>query len=141
MKRLFLLLFLFSSYAHATQNAFVCEVKSASNVKANGDISSVTPSKTGKDPILSQYIDTIFNIEKRTGVVKGNIISNQTPNGSKTTVLNDSNDGKNSYQVLSLFEPNTSILYIRVNDNLRTNVREISFDGYFRGVYLTGLCE
>ncbi len=141
MKRLFLFLFLLSSHAHATQNAFVCEVKSASNVKANGDISFVTSSKIGKDPILSQYIDTVFNIEKKTGVVKGNIVSNQTPNASKTTVLNDSNDGKNSYQILSLFEPNTSILYIRISDNLVTTVREISFDGYFRGVYLTGLCE
>ena len=73
--------------------------------------------------------------------VKGNIVSNQTPNASKTTVLNDSNDGKNSYQILSLFEPNTSILYIRLSDNLVTTVRELSFDGYFRGVYLTGLCE
>ena len=141
MKRLFLFLLLFSSYAHANQNSYICVVKSASSVNSKGDISSLLSSKKSNDSILGQYMDTVFNIEKRTGVVKGNIVSNQTPNASKTTVLNDSNDGKNSYQILSLFEPNTSILFIRVNDNLVTTVREISFDGYFRGVYLTGLCE
>ncbi len=141
MKKLFLFMLLFSTYAHATQNSYTCIVKSASSVSDKGDISSFSSIKKSNDQTLSQYIDTVLHIEKRTGVVKGNIISNQTPNASKTNVLNDSNDGKTSYQVLSLFAPNTSILYIRVNDNLVTTVREISFDGYFRGVYITGLCE
>ncbi len=128
-------------YVNANQNFYECLVTSASSVKNNGEIQSYTWNKKGNDPILSPYVGTKFTIEKKTGAVKGSIVSNQSSNVIRTTVLNES-DGSNSYQVLSLFGPNPSILYIRVNDYLRKSKNnEIPFDGYRWGEYITGVCK
>ncbi len=141
MKKLFLLLFLISINSYGNDGIYECSVKTVSNVKNNGELHTLNRSNKNIDPILSSYIGTKFTIEKKTGVIKGNVISNQSSNLTKTTVLNES-DGMNSFQVLSIFGPNPSILYIRVNDYLKkSSNQEYPFDGYRWGEYITGVCR
>ena len=129
------------SNSYGGQNSYSCFVKSAGNVNNDGDIQSSSSSKKSKDSILNSYPVSAFEIDRKSGSIKGDIVTNQTPNVISTTVLNNKT-GSNSYQVLSTFGPNPSILYIRVEDiSFRQNGELIPFSGYRWGEFLTGVCK
>ena len=141
MKKIVFLLLIVSSHTFAGQNSYSCFVKTSGNVNQDGDIESSTLSRKSTSSILNSYAGSTFEIDRKSGSIKGEIVTNQTPNVVSTTVLNNKT-GSNSYQVLSTFGPNPSILYIRVEDiSYRQNSELIPFSGYRWGEFFTGVCK
>jgi hypothetical protein len=128
-----------SSIAFAGQNDYQCTVVNAMDVNETGN--SELASSTNKRPILKDYIGSKFMIDRATGKITGELVTNQTPNAVSTKVLNN-RTGSNAYRVISEFGPNPSILYIQVNDfGQSKNSNSIPFIGFRWSEAFTGVCK
>jgi hypothetical protein len=129
---------LFSS-AQATESlAYFCEIKSAAFAEDNGAMRQI---KRGENHMFAHYIGSKFKVIKATGEIDGGIVSNKREGVRSTTILDTGGRGQ-SYKVLSVFGPNTSILYVQIDDfGPNQNGGKYTFSGFRWGEYITGLCN
>lgn len=133
-----LLCFGFTSTKANENLAYICEVKSVAEVAADG---SIQPFKKGQNSSLAMYIGTKFKIVTGSGEISGPIVSNQGPNAFRTTIL-DRGSEMQSYKVMTIFGPNTSILYIQVsNFHKLTGSKKYTFSGFRWQEFISGTCE
>jgi hypothetical protein len=117
---------------------YVCEVKAVAEVAADGSIQTF---KKGQNSFLATYIGTKFKIVTVSGEISGPIVGNQSPNALKTTIL-DKGSEMQSYKVMTIFGPNTSILYIQVsNFHKLTGSNKYTFSGFRWQEFISGTCE
>ncbi len=118
--------------------AYFCEVKSAAMVDDSGVMRQI---KRGENHIFASYIGSIFKVVKATGEIDGSIVSNKIQGVRSTSILDPGGRGQ-SYKVISVFGPNTSILYVQIDDygNAEKSGR-YTFSGFRWGEYITGICN
>ncbi len=118
--------------------AYFCEVKAVAEVSKDGAIREI---KKGQRHLFAEYLGSKFKVVKATGEIDGPIVSNKTPNVLRTTVI-DEGGPLQSYKVLSIFGPSTSILYIQINDSelLSSDKGRYTFSGFRWQEFITGTC-
>lgn len=137
LKLLPVVLSLTATLSVAGTNTYECTVVQAVGVNDSGDIDLAS----AKRPILKDYIGQKFVIQRASGKISGDIVTNQTPNTVSIKVMNNQT-GSNAYRVISNFGPNPSILYIQVNDyGQPSNAKSIPFIGFRWSEAFTGTCR
>jgi hypothetical protein len=137
LKLLPIVLSLASSLSMAGPNTYECTVVQAVGVNDSGDVDLAS----AKRPVLKDYVGQKFMIDRASGKITGQLVTNQTPNTVSTKVLNN-RTGSNAYRVISEFGPNPSILYIQVNDyGQPTNSMSIPFIGFRWSEAFIGVCK
>jgi hypothetical protein len=118
--------------------AYFCEIKSVAFVDDDGTIREI---KKNDNHILQHYIGSKFKVVKATGEIDGPLVSNQSLNALKTTIL-DKGGGLESYKVLTVYGPNTSVLYLQIDDYGSDKGRGVyRFSGYRWQEFITGICN
>lgn len=136
---LFIALIFVGPAAIAAQDSYSCFVRYAGKVDKAGDMDSAGMTKKSSNWLINAYVGSTFTINKNTGEVIGNIISNQGPNSYKTEILSRGNGG-NYFKLLTVFGPNPSILYLEVQDMNASKSGEIPFVGFRWSEAISGTC-
>jgi hypothetical protein len=125
--------------AIASVDNYSCTVKYVGAVGDDGRIRSVSQSHNDR---LRHYLGTEFRVDRRSGSVTGNIISN-IGNGVVKTEVIDRGDRMQSFKVLSMFGPESSILYLQINDFPLglTSDKQITFIGFRWEESISGICK
>jgi len=140
-KLLALILTLIVTNSHAGNTSYSCIVKYAGEVSNAGDMDYATNVHKGKNGMLSSYIGTTFTVDRNTGAVIGEIVSNQSANAIKTEILSNGSGG-NAFRLLTRFGPNPSILYLQINDYpAYKNGNESPFIGFRWSESISGSCK
>jgi hypothetical protein len=136
---LILFLIIFSSSCRAENElAYFCEIKSAAEVNEGGAIQEI---KKNTRHWLEHYIGTTFKVVKRTGQISGEIISNQRP-GVVSSKIIDRGSALQSYKILTIFGPHTSMLYVQINDYGPARGKgRYTLTGYKWNHFFTGICH
>lgn len=118
--------------------AYFCEIKSVAFADDDGKIHVINKND---NHMFQHYIGSKFKVVKATGEIDGPLVSNQKSNVLKTTIL-DKGGGLQSYKVLTVYRPNTSVLYLQIDDLGIDKGRGVYvFSVYKWQEFITGLCN
>ena len=127
----------FSSAQGTESLAYFCEIKSVAFADDDGSMREI---KRGENHMFTHYIGSKFKVIKATGEIDGGIVSNKKEGVRSTTILDTGGRGQ-SYKIISIFGPNTSILYIQIDDYGKVEKSgRYTFSGFRLGEFITGIC-